>query len=221
MATPIKGNSTTGSGTAITVALATNAAGGNLIVYGFSADDVATSVTAGVLAVNLVDGTNFLYTEIYYVANCPATTNSVTRNTAASATMGLSIEEYSGSTGTLDKTQSGSGFGTAALTAATTTTTSPNELLIGVGGCTAADTFLPGASYAERWDSGGVRPVHFEDQNVSATGAYTASATVSSTTNWQYLIATFIDGSVAAPAPTFYTAPSGPPGRSVIRPRAN
>lgn len=137
------------------------------------------------------------YTEIWYFANTGAGTPTVSFTGGFDGFESMAIAEYSGvaTASPLDQTQhafDASGT-THPDTGNTATTTQADELLIGVFGNPGSRTITPGDSFTERYDeTSNSRAVWLGDKIVSATGAYKASGTSSSTgERWAATIATF------------------------------
>lgn len=201
----IQNNAATGAGTSLSVSFSANCGAGNFCVYGGAGDADVTSYTgtptAPGIAVSVLDDTvTFLATEIAYVPNVSAATMQITRNTAATANMALACAEYSGvvTVSPADKiAASVTTFGTAASSGATATLAQANELIIGVTSATASLTYTPGATFTERRDTGSVRSLELEDKSVTATTAVTATSTLSTSSNWHCLCATFKEAAVA------------------------
>lgn len=139
-------------------------------------------------------------TTIFYAMSCAAGANTVTASFGAtSCAASIAIMEWSGvfTTSALDKTATGTGFGTAATTGSTGTTSQADELLV-LGTCREATvtpfTFAAAGSFTEAEDTGGLcpRPVQLAYQVVAATGAYAGAATLQGgSENWSQALATF------------------------------
>jgi hypothetical protein len=99
-------------------------------MYGIACDDDGTATST--FGVSLGLDANFLTTQIYYLANCAATTNTSTFTPNNSANISLTCQEYSGvvTVSPLDKTATGTGFGTAATSASSGTLTQADELVV-------------------------------------------------------------------------------------------
>jgi hypothetical protein len=134
------------------------------------------------------------------------------------------VAAYSGmaTTSLLDKTATGTGNSTSLLTTATATTTQADELLIGCGTVSdgANSSFTAGASYNMRTQQGlaGSGTIGFlEDRIVSATGAYTASATWGGGAGpWPAAIATFKGPATGSPTLTVENASLTSTGQAVV-----
>jgi hypothetical protein len=192
-------NSATGSGSILTVSFPASSTAGNFCGYGIASDDDGSGNFN--IGVTLALDANFLHSEMEYLNNCPATTNTLTWLPNASANISLSCQEYSGvDTATpLDKTKTGTGFGTAASSGASATLTQADELVVVVTAATAALTFTAGATYTERKETGGVRSHQLEDKTVAVTTAVTGDSTLSTSSNWHCILATFKAGASAPP----------------------
>jgi len=118
--------------------------------------------------------------------------------------------EFSGvlAMGRLDKTATGIGQSNMPVTAATATTTQAAELLYGAVGTDDQAGFAAGAGYTALPSSGSTPYLNPEFRIVNATGAYTAGATVTNSTNWGVAIATYKD---ACAADTTVPAVTPPP----------
>jgi hypothetical protein len=175
---------------------------GNLIIAFVRASTTTQTITltdsAGNTyskAVSQTQTTDGHQTAIFYASNIKAGTNTVTATFSASNNHPyLAIYEYSGLS-TLDKTAAAQGATAAANSGATATTTSANELVFaGLGlPSSATQTVTAGSGFTlEQQDtrSGGSRAAS-EDRTVSATGAYSGTFTLSSSTNWSCIVATF------------------------------
>src|SRR5262249_21946773 len=130
---------------------------------------------------------------IYYARNilgAAANANTVTvKLDGTSNYVDLRIAEYRGvgTSAPLDKVASATGIGTTASSGFATTTYT-NELLIGAGYSGATITG-PGAGYTRRVTT--VNTNILEDRIVSATGSYSATASVSPSVFWIMQMVTF------------------------------
>jgi len=106
--------------------------------------------------------------------------------------MGIAVMEYSGFTGgaVFDKTVQATGTGTAADSGATPTTTAADELLIGGGGDSIGQAHTWTNSFTLVAENTTGRH-SMGDRIVAATGAYNATATLSASTDWRMVIATY------------------------------
>jgi RHS repeat-associated protein len=127
---------------------------------------------------------------IYYVPNIKGGANTVTVTfNQSAASPDIRVLEYSGlnTASPLDATAVGSGNGTAA-SSGSASTTSANELIFGANtvytGTRSAGTGFTSRTITSDGDIA-------EDEDVSTTGSYSASATLSSAGNWVMQMATF------------------------------
>ena len=145
---------------------------------------------------------------IYYAKNVAAGSNTVTvKFNQAASYPDVRILEYSGldAANPLDGKASASGSGTTANSGAATST-SANELIFGAG-TTGAQFSAPGSGFANRMINayGNIA----EDEIVSSTGSYSATATTQSSV-WVMQAVTFRgSGQVAGPAVTGISPGSG------------
>jgi hypothetical protein len=192
------------SGSTIIVLVITNAPGG-------SAGTVAVTDSKGnsysTLLSQTSPGSN-MTCSAYIASGVAAGSNTV--HVAHSANIcGVIILEYPSSIGitTLDKSANQASSGTAVSSTATATTTQSNELLIAWGASLANHTFTAGGSFAIETaivgGAGGLMSMFAEDQQVSSTGAYTGTATMSVSDSYNCTIATLkiTGGSGPAPSP--------------------
>ena len=147
---------------------------------------------------------------------------AVTANvTNTSGDSNLYIAEYSGTSCNIDQSASGSltdGTATNLLQTATTpTTTNAADLLVAVGGAFAGGTATAGTGFSLRQNGSGVAEFGgYEDRVVAATGAYSGSMNLTSTTTyWAMVMVALKNSSGTAPTVTSFTPPSGPVGTSV------
>lgn len=139
---------------------------------------------------------------IYYAKNITGDTGSTTNTVTVTFNQppvdeDVRILEYSGldTTNPLDVTAGAVGTSTAPASPSVTTN-SATDLLIGAGtstsieGFTAAGGFGAGAGFAQRSFPGGYGDM-VEDQNVTATGSYSATATLGSSASWVMQIVAF------------------------------
>jgi hypothetical protein len=170
---------------------------GNLNVVAVGWNDTTSTVT-GVsdtrgntytLAIGPTSGTG-LRQSIYYARNIAAGSNTVTVTfNQAAVYVDVRVLEYSGlDTATpLDKVAGAAGSGTAASSGAVTTT-SASELIFGAGMTTTHFTGA-GSGFVSRIITNPDADIA-EDQTVSSTGTYTATAPATSS-NWVMQVATF------------------------------
>jgi len=191
----------------------------NIIVIGFggplSGSSIAVSSVSDTsgnnyqLAVSYANSSVGINQSIYYAANIAAAAagaNTVTVQLSTSTGYpDLRILEYSG-INALDKTASGEGTATTA-SSGSVTTTHANELLFGA--CyNFGTTKGPGSGFTQRVLTGDSD--NAEDEIVSSTGTYAATASVSGGkgNNWLIQLATFYSSGTGGtpPAPTNLTA---------------
>ncbi len=132
---------------------------------------------------------------IFYAPNIKAGGNTITATFSASNNHPfLAIYEYSGLSA-LDRTAGAQGTSATASSGATAATTAASELVFaGLGlPSSATQTVAAGSGFTlEQQDtrSGGSRAAT-EDRTVSATGAYSGTFAINSSTNWSCIVATF------------------------------
>ncbi len=133
----------------------------------------------------------------------------------------LYVAEYSGLTCTVDQSASGSltnGTATTLLQTLSATTTNASDLLVAVGAATAGGVATAGSGYALRQNgnNGVAEYGGFEDRKVTATGSYSGSMTLASSTTYWAMVMVALKGSTGgAPTVTIFTPTSGPVGTSV------
>ena len=186
---------TASASVAVTYPLAQTAGNLNVVAVGWN-DTAATvntiSDTRGntyTLAVGPTSGTG-LRQSIYYAKNIAAGSNTVTVTfNQAAAFVDVRALEYSGldTTNPFDKAAGAAGSGTAASSGAVTTT-SASELIFGAGMTTTHFTGA-GTGFTSRIITTPDADIA-EDQAVSSTGTYTATAPTTSS-NWVMQVATF------------------------------
>ena len=183
---------------------------GNLNVVAVGWND-ATSTVSGVtdsrgnsyaLAIGPTTGTG-LRQSIYYAKNIVAGSNTVTVTfNQAAAYVDVRVLEYSGldPANPLDKTAGAAGNGTSASSGAATTTAG-NELIVGAGMTTTKFTGA-GSGFVTRLITSPDADLA-EDETVSTTGSYSATAPVTSS-SWVMQMATFAAAGQGSsnPAPT-------------------
>ncbi len=138
---------------------------------------------------------------IYYAKNIVAGSNTVTvKFNQAAAYPDVRILEYNGldPTNPLDVTAAASGNGTNANSGAATTTAA-NELIFGTGTTAGVALTAPGPGFTTRISN--IYGSLAEDEIVSTTGSYAATAT-NSGGNWVMQMATFRGSGSGAPPPT-------------------
>ena len=200
------------SSVAVTYTAAQSAGDLNVVVVGWN--DASTTVssvtdTSGntyTLAVGPTRGTN-LSQSIYYaknIASAAANANIVTVTFSAAANApDIRILEYSGLK-SLDVTAAAVG-NSATSSSGTATTTSANEVLVAAN-TVATLTTGPGAGFTSRIITSPDGDI-VEDQTVTATGSYQATAPLSAAGPWVMQMATFSASSSAGDT-TPPTAPS-------------
>jgi len=160
------------------------------------------------LAVGPTSGTG-LSQSIYYAKNIAAGSNTVTVTfNQAAAFVDLRVLEYSGldTVSPLDKTAGAAGSGTNASSGAATTT-SANELVFGAG-MTGSTFTAAGTGFISRIITTPNMDIA-EDQMVSSTSSYSASA-ASGSGNWVMQMATFVMASAPTPTVTSIDPNTGP-----------
>ena len=205
-----------GSATTVTVnyTLAQTAGDLNVVVVGWNdttasvGSVVDSSGNAYTLAVGPTQAGGMLSQAIYYAKNIAAAaagTNTITVTfTQAASHPDIRILEYSGADtiSPLDVTSANTGSGTVG-TSGTATTTNPVDLLFGAN-ITTGMTSGPGTGYTKRLLTSPDTDIA-EDQFVSATGSYSATAP-SSPSTWIMQLAAFR----AAGSSTDTTPPTAP-----------
>ena len=164
---------------------------------------------------------------VLYCATGIATGGSFTVTVAQGNSSGgdsnLYIAEYSGASCNVDQSASGSLTGGTATTllqtASTPTTTNASDLLVAVGGASTGGTATAGTAFTLRQNGSGVAEYGgFEDRVVSATGAYSGSMTLSSTTTYWAMVIVALNGSSSGhggPVITSLSAVGGPGGSTL------
>jgi hypothetical protein len=200
----VQANAIQGSGVAsVSAAFAAGNTAGNLIIAFVRMSSTGQSVTVtdsagdvyteAVTQVQTVDG-HQVY--IFYAKNIVGGANTV--KAAFSATNNhpwLAIYEYSGLSKTtpLDQTAHAQGSSAAANSGTTAMTVSANELLFAGTGLPASytGTATAGSGYTMLQRSTSTSPADNEGEGVTSTGAYAAAFSVSPSTNWTAVLATF------------------------------
>ncbi len=186
----------------VSVAFPAGNTAGNFIIAFVRASTTTQTITltdsAGNIysrAVSQAQATDGHETAIFYAPNIKAGANTVTATFSASNNHPfLAIYEYSGLSA-LDRTAGAQGTSATASSGATAATTAASELVFaGLGlPSSATQTVTAGSGFTlEQQDtrSGGSRAAT-EDRTVSATGAYSGTFAISSSTNWSCIVATF------------------------------
>jgi hypothetical protein len=184
---------------------------GNTIIVMFAMNP-ATSGTVSVIdsrgngyTSNADSGTGGTTRTLIFSAsvNTALKTNDTITVTCPSVTYkAVSIYSVSGlaSASVVDKTHTGTGSSTSPSSGATSTTTQASELLIGaIGGAYhASTTFTAGTGFtaltsalADSGSSSSSVTIQPEYELVSATGAYSATGTLSTSRGWSAAIVTF------------------------------
>ena len=133
----------------------------------------------------------------------------------------LYIAEYSGASCNVDQSASGSltdGTATTSLQTSSATTTNAADLLVVVAGSSAGGAATAGSGFQLRQNgnTGGAENGGFEDRTVTATGSYSGSMTLASTTTyWAMVMVALKNSSGTAPTVTSFTPTSGAVGTSV------
>ena len=181
----------------VAVTFTTAQTAGNLNIVAVGWNDT-TSTVSGIsdsrgnsyaLALGPTSGTG-LRQSIYYAKNIVGGSNTVTVTfNQAAAFVDVRVLEYSGldTVSPLDKTAGAAGSGTSASSGAATTT-SANELIFGAGMTTTHFTGA-GSGFISRIITVPDADIA-EDQTVSSTGSYSATAPATSS-KWVMQIATF------------------------------
>lgn len=174
--------------------------GAQLIAVTVGANDSVTAVTdnkgnsysiAGARSVN-GDGSEIWYS----VPTSVGAGHTISVNMASSAFTTACAAAYNGFSGTVSLDQAAGSTGTStSLSSGNVTTTVADELLIGSGThVNTSGAFTAGASFtirAQYSNSGDNATGYIEDRVVSATGTYSAGATVAGNSDWAARIATF------------------------------
>lgn len=194
---------TSGTGTTATCSFASNVTAGNFIAVHVSSAVAANTPTdtrghtyVASQAETVVNASN--RTRLFYVPNITGGANTVTVTFGSSSAWILNIVEYSGVklTSPLLHINASTGFGTAASSGSVTTTIADTLLLSsGVIENPAGDTIAAGSGWTEVLNTqrGSAVPAtgHLEERMPNATGTYTGTATLASSTNWAWQIAAF------------------------------
>ena len=142
---------------------------------------------------------------IYYAENIKAGANTITVTMSVSGPLRFAIMEYSGvaTSNSLDATATGTNTSTAPATG-NMTTTANGDLLLATISTADSDTFTAAAGYTVR-DVVPAPPnakMITEDQIQSAAGTSSASATLSVSSAWGAVLASFKPANGAGPTPT-------------------
>lgn len=189
------------SGTSVTCALPSNTAAGHLLVLQWGANPVAATIM-GVSGLcsgswNSAVATNFNRSvAIFYCSSSTSGSNSLTitaSNACSGSGCSANLSEWSGITGTVDQTNHQASTSANPLTG-TVTTTSANELLIGMTRDANAGTLVSGPTNSFiAMNSPGVTTdgVEFAYRIVSAIGTYSTDWTLAGSAIWDAAIASF------------------------------
>lgn len=176
--------SSVGSGHALVLTVASNTGactgtggvGGSPIGIGGDSQTWALATSAG-------DG-SFSDVYVFYALNTASGSESatVTCNNGATEIIHIAGAEFSGlaTSGSLDKTATGTYSFAVPASGTTATTAAANEVLIGGFGYALGDAVDPGSGWTlagSQFDTGQNRSVFMEYKIVSATGAYQATTT--------------------------------------------
>jgi subtilisin family serine protease len=125
----------------------------------------------------------------------------------------LAIYEFSGlsTTNPLDQIASAQGNSTALNSGLTPPTTSANELIFGGSGLPASSSGkqTAGSGFTMLENNTATSRAVNEVMLLTSTGPYSATFTVSSSTNWSALVATFVSGAPTPPVVTTTSLPNG------------
>jgi methionine-rich copper-binding protein CopC len=146
---------------------------------------------------------------IFYSKNIGGGANTVTaRFSSTNAHAWIALYEYSGlsTTSPLDRTAHAQGSGTSVSSGTTSTTTTGNELLFAAVGLSSSytGTVAAGTGYTLALQDTGTSRAANEILATSSAGAYAGTFTLSTSTNWSAVLATFAAGA-ASPSPTITT----------------
>ena len=195
--------SATGAGTSLAVAVpAAGVAKGNTIIVSFELPGTVGTVSVADSKGNTYssDAEAARSNMRTLVFSAPVTTalvsgDTITVTSPSAANRAVSIYYVGGlaSASRVDQTSSGNGSGANPSSGATATTSQPNELLWGAIGFANTGTFTVGGSFAmlTRANAGTAATIQPTYQIVSATGAYTASGSISSGAPWAAAIVTY------------------------------
>ena len=214
---PVNGNNCSVYGTPCTVTISVTA--GNTVCAAFTIEPSSSDKTVGISdtdgdtftsAGSVTNGGTLLVTQLWCGVLGHTNASEVftpTSSQSGSLNNGLVVEQFSGAY-IVDKTQTAFGYSTAGNSGNTATTTQATELIIGhVVVRNGAVTLTQGSGFTSVQSStyGGM----LEYETVSSTGAYAATATLSSSYYWNASIITLYPQPPTAAAPTF--SPNGVP----------
>lgn len=160
--------------------------GNSAATFNLPTDTLSNTYT---FVTNVIEGANSAQS-VYYATNTGAGANTVTATWVNPGSGRMIAIEYRGLAvnAALDKFASASGSSTAFDTSSVTIT-SANEVLIGFGNYNNSVDLTAGSGYGLIVQIG--QRYVAEERFVTATGAYTADGTFSSTAPWAGIIATF------------------------------
>ena len=187
------------SGTSAALAYTSNNAAGNLLICairrGATIDPTSITDSRGntwVLARKQTYNGGIDAFWVYHALSCAAGANTLTVTWAASVSIRIAILEYSDFAATgavLDQVTGAEGFSTTPNSGSVTTTVA-TELLFSAASVANSFAFTAGASYTEREEV--ATKIAAEDRNVTATGTYDGTWTLSAIDNWGCALATYM-----------------------------
>jgi len=187
-----------GSTTTVACTMGSAVAAGNLLVIGTSTAN-ATSTLSSLAATGdtcVIDTpkTSQAPPGAIYVGSCPNTAANTPTITATWSAVGfhdIVVEEYSGAAtvSPFDVSAGAAGTGTT-FSATTPTTNQANELVFGVAVGDSAESPTQGSSCVKRQETP-TDALSSEDKNVTSVGAQTCSFTVTVSTDWIMITATY------------------------------
>ena len=217
-----KWNAGEGSGAAsLPVSFLSANTAGNLIIVFVRMSSTSQTVTitdsAGnsyVDAVSQAQTSDGHQVHIFYAKNIKAGANTVTATFSATNNHPwVAIYEYSGlsTTNPLDRTAHAQGSSVSPNSGASPITTSANELVFAAAGFPSNYGGTATAGYTLQQQDTGTSRAATETTIVASTGAYTGTFTLSTSTNWSAVLATFVAsaGGSGALTITTTTLPSG------------
>jgi hypothetical protein len=197
-------NAAQGAGVkSLSVSFASANAPGNLIIafvrMSTASQTVTVSDTAGNTYADAVaqpQTTDGHQIHIFYAKNIRSGANTVTASYSGTNNHPwLAIYEYSGlsTTNPLDQTAKGQGSGTAVSTGATPSTSSANELVFAAAGFVNnySGIVTAGAGYSLQQQNTAKSRAANEVQLAVSAGSFTGTFSLSSSTNWSAVLATF------------------------------
>jgi len=190
---------------------------GNLIVVSVRMSSTSQTVTitdstgnSYVDAVSQAQTSDGHQVHIFYAKNIKAGANTVTATfSATNKHPWLAVYEYSGlsTANPLDRTAHAQGSSTSPNSGASAITTNANELVFAAAGFpnSYSGTATAGGGYTlQQQDTGTSRAVT-ETTIVASTGTYAGTFTLSTSTNWSAVLATFVVPASGPGAPTITT----------------